>query len=69
MVTGFFNSGAGGTRTHGPFQATAFRVQLVMTASIPLHVCQTVVFRAKISKFTCKTKSLCKETAVRTAKY
>ena len=44
MVTGFFDGGAGGIRTHEPVRTTWFRVRPVMTTSIPLPICSAAVF-------------------------
>ena len=32
-------SGEGGIRTHAPFRTNGFQDRLVMTTSIPLHIC------------------------------
>ena len=44
MVTGFFDGGECGIRTHVPLRTTAFRVRLVMTTSITLPLCSAAVF-------------------------
>ena len=46
-------NGDGGIRTHVPLQATRFRVELVMTSSIRLHL---NIYRAKALKIREQTK-------------
>ena len=45
MVTGFFDGGDGGIRTHvALITPKRFRVVLVMTTSIRLRICQPAIF-------------------------
>ena len=58
MVTGFFDGGECGIRTHVPLRTTAFRVRLVMTTSIRFLILYSIklpcraVFRRHLQKYT-----------------
>ena len=38
-----FRNGEGGIRTHAPFRTNGFQDRLVMTASIPLQTCFSIL--------------------------